>query len=63
MLSQMVEIEDVDYVPIFVTAEIAMESFYLRSDVLIAGAAGRREPARIRPASNFSQVLYLSQVL
>lgn len=34
MLTQIVEIADVDYVPIRVTAEIEIESFFVRADVL-----------------------------
>ena len=34
MLNQIVEIEDVDYVAIYVTAEIEMQSFYVRDDVV-----------------------------
>jgi hypothetical protein len=33
MLSQIIEIADVDYVPIYVTAEIGVESYYVRSEV------------------------------
>jgi Baseplate J-like protein len=33
MLSQVIEIADVDYVPIYVTAEIGVESYYIRSEV------------------------------
>ena len=34
MLNQIVEIEDVDYVAIYVTAEIEVQSFYVRDDVV-----------------------------
>ncbi|MFD1213391.1 baseplate J/gp47 family protein [Arthrobacter sp. GCM10027362] len=36
MLTQVVEIEDVDYVEIFVTAEVGVESYYVREDVRAA---------------------------
>lgn len=34
MLSQLIEVSDVDYVPIYVTAEVAIESFYVATDVV-----------------------------
>ncbi|GIH14142.1 baseplate J/gp47 family protein [Rugosimonospora africana] len=34
MLSQLIEVSDVDYVPVYVTAEIAVESFYVTADVV-----------------------------
>lgn len=60
MLSQLIEISDVDYVPIQVTAEIAVESFYVRADVV----------ARVQQAAaqllafdrvDFNQTIYLSK--
>ena len=48
MLSQIVEIQDVDYVPIFVTAEIGVQSFYVRSDVQAGVQAGGAGAARVR---------------
>lgn len=60
MLSQLVEISDVDYVPIQVTAEIAVESFYVTADVV----------ARVQQAVadllafdrvGFNQIVYLSK--
>ena len=34
MVTQIVEVADVDYVPIMVTAELAVQRFYLSDDVL-----------------------------
>jgi len=60
MLSQLIEISDVDYVPIYVTAEIAVESFYVLADVV----------ARVQQAVadllafdrvDFNQNIYLSK--
>ncbi|MGH3901417.1 MAG: baseplate J/gp47 family protein [Pseudonocardiaceae bacterium] len=60
MLSQIVEIVDVDYVPIYVTAEIGVQSFYVQDDVV----------ARVQQAAanvlafervNFSEPIYLSR--
>jgi Baseplate J-like protein len=60
MLSQLVEISDVDYVPIRVTAEIAVQSFYVVTDVV----------ARVQQAVgallafdqvDFNQTIYLSK--
>ena len=62
MLSQIVEIEDVDYVPIYVTAEIEVQSFYVRADVV----------SRVQQAAatllafervDFNQLIYSEQVL
>ena len=36
MLSQVVEVEDVDYVPIRITAEVAVESYYVPDEVMAA---------------------------
>ena len=60
MLSQIVEISDVDYVPIRVTAEIAVESFYVPDDVL---AQVREAAARLLAFDrvDFGQSLYLSK--
>ena len=43
MFNQIVEIADVDYVPIYVTAEIGVTSYYVRADVTerVQQAAGR----------------------
>ncbi len=60
MLSQLVEIADVDYVPIFVTAEIGIESYYLRSEVL---ANVQQATAALLAFDNvdFGRTLYLSK--
>ncbi len=60
MLSQIVEVEDVDYISIYVTAEIGVESYYERSEV----------QSRVQQAVsallafdnvNFGQTIYLSK--
>ncbi len=60
MLSQIIEVQDVDYVPIYVTAEISVESYYVREDV----------KARVQQAAaallafdrvDFGQTIYLSR--
>ena len=60
MLSQIVEIADVDYVPIFVTAEIAVQSFYVPADVI---AAVQRAAADLLAFDrvDFHQSVYLSR--
>ena len=60
MLSQIVEVSDVDYVPIFVTAEIAVRSFFVAADVL---AAVRQAAAALLAFDNvdFGQSVYLSR--
>jgi hypothetical protein len=60
MLSQIVEIEDVDYVPIFVTAEIAIESFYIRSDVVARVQAAAADVIAFDRVG-FGEILYLSR--
>ena len=60
MLSQIVEVADVDYVPIFVTAEIAVESFYVPADVVAnvqQAAAGLLAFDKV----DFHQTVYLSR--
>ncbi|MEV6871428.1 baseplate J/gp47 family protein [Amycolatopsis sp. NPDC051128] len=60
MLSQLVEVSDVDYVPIRVTAEIAIQSFYVATDVVAAvraAAAGLLAFDRV----DFNQTVYLSK--
>jgi hypothetical protein len=60
MLSQIVEIEDVDYVPIYVTAVIEVQSFYVRADVVSrVQQAAARLLAFERVA--FGQPVYLSR--
>jgi hypothetical protein len=60
MLSQVIEIEDVDYVPILVTAQIAIESYYPPADVV---AAVRQTAAALLDfdAVSFGQAVYLSK--
>jgi uncharacterized phage protein gp47/JayE len=60
MLSQIVEVSDVDYVPIFVTAEIAVQSFSVPADVL---AAVRQAAAALLAFDRvgFGQTVYLSR--
>jgi hypothetical protein len=59
MLSQVVEVEDVDYVPIRITAEIAVESYYVPEEVI---AAVRQAAADLVSfdAVSFGQPVYLS---
>jgi uncharacterized phage protein gp47/JayE len=60
MLSQIVEISDVDYVPVQVTAEIAVESFYVEADVVAQvqqAAAALLAFDRV----DFGQTVYLSR--
>ncbi len=60
MLSQLVEVSDVDYVPIRVTAEIEVQSFYVTADVV---AQVQRTAANLLAFDNvtFSQTIYLSK--
>lgn len=60
MLSQIVEVADVDYVPVFVTAEIAVQSFYVPADVV---AAVQRAAAELLAFDrvDFQQSVYLSR--
>ncbi|MFF4897845.1 baseplate J/gp47 family protein [Streptomyces sp. NPDC001068] len=60
MLSQIVEIADVDYVPVFVTAEIAVQSFHVPADVV---AAVQRAAADLLAFDrvDFQQSVYLSR--
>lgn len=59
-LGQIVEVEDVDYVPICVTAEIGIESYYMRADVRT-----RVQEAAARLLAfdqvDFGKTLYLSK--
>lgn len=59
-LSTIIEIEDVDYVKIYVTAEIGVQSYYSREDVKekIKGAAGR---LLAFDNVDFAQIIYLSK--
>ncbi|MFF1380461.1 baseplate J/gp47 family protein [Streptomyces sp. NPDC058308] len=60
MLSQLIEVSDVDYVPIRVTAELAVESFYVREDVV---AQVQQAAARLLDFErvDFNQTVYLSK--
>jgi hypothetical protein len=60
MLSQLVEVSDVDYVPIRVTAEIKIESFYMAADVV---AQVQQAAADLLAFDNvdFNQKIYLSK--
>src|SRR5206468_1196885 len=60
MLTQVVEVSDVDYVPIFVTAQIAVETFFVTADVV---AQVQRAAADLLAFDrvSFSQTLYLSR--
>jgi hypothetical protein len=60
MVSQIIEIADVDYVPIFVTIEIGVASYYVRSDVqanVEQAAAGLLAFDNV----DFGQTIYLSK--
>jgi hypothetical protein len=59
MLGHVVEVEDVDYVPIMVTAEIGVESYYVRSEVVPAVEAAA---ARLLAFADvrFGEPVYLS---
>ncbi|MFC0541515.1 baseplate J/gp47 family protein [Kutzneria chonburiensis] len=60
MLGQIVEVSDVDYVPIFVTAEIAVQSFAVPGDVV---ALVQRAAADLLAFDkvDFNQTVYLSK--
>jgi hypothetical protein len=60
MLSQIVEIEDVDYIPIYVTAVIEVQSFYVRADVV---SRVQQAAARLLAFERveFGQPVYLSR--
>ena len=60
MLSQIVEVSDVDYVPIYVTAEIAVQSFAVPGDVVALvqqAGAGLLAFEKV----DFNQTVYLSK--
>ena len=60
MLSQLIEIEDVDYIPIRVTAQIAVQSYYVPADVsaaVLAVAAAMLDFGHV----DFGQTIYLSR--
>jgi Baseplate J-like protein len=60
LVSQIVEVYDVDYKAIYVTAEIGVASYYVRSDVL---AAVQKAAAALLAFDNvsFGQTIYLSK--
>jgi len=60
MLSQIVEIADVDYVPVFVTAEVAVESFYVTADVVARVQAAAAELLAFDKVG-FNENVYLSR--
>jgi hypothetical protein len=60
MLSQIVEIADVDYIPIFVTAEVAVESFYVPGDVVAQVQAAAAELLAFDQVG-FNENVYLSR--
>jgi len=60
MLSQIIEVSDVDYVPIFVTAEIAVESFYVPADV-VAQVQQAAADLLAFDRVDFNQSVYLSR--
>jgi uncharacterized phage protein gp47/JayE len=60
MLSQVIEIQDVDYIPIQVTAQIAIQSYYIPADVsaaVLAVAAAMLDFGQV----DFGQTIYLSK--
>jgi hypothetical protein len=60
MLSQVIEIQDVDYIPIQVTAQIAVQSYYVPADVsaaVLAVAAALLDFDQV----DFGQTVYLSK--
>ncbi|MGW8374966.1 baseplate J/gp47 family protein [Streptomyces sp. ODS28] len=60
MLGQIVEIADVDYVPLLVTAQLAVESFFAVDDVLAAVRAAARALLAFDRV-DFRQTVYLSK--
>jgi len=60
MVSQIVEVQDVTYVPIYVTAQIGVQSYYVVSDVR---ANVQQAAANLLAFSNvdFGQTIYLSK--
>jgi hypothetical protein len=60
MLSQLVEVSDVDYVPIRVTAEIAIQSFYVATDV-VAQVQQAAADLLAFDHVDFNQTIYLSK--
>ncbi|MGK8558154.1 baseplate J/gp47 family protein [Nocardia gipuzkoensis] len=60
MVTQIVEIADVDYVPIYVTAVIGVQGFYVRADVVAAVEQAAAELLRFDRVG-FGQTIYLSK--
>ena len=60
MLTQIVEITDVDYVAIYVTAEVAVQGFYVRADVVAAVQQAAADLLRFDRV-DFGQTVYLSK--
>jgi hypothetical protein len=60
MLSQLIEVSDVDYVPIHVTAEIAVQSFYVLADV-VAQVQQAAATLLAFDRVDFNQTIYLSK--
>jgi hypothetical protein len=60
MLSQIIEVADVDYVSVYVTAQIGVQSYYVPSDVL---AGVQQAAAALLAFDNvtFGQTIYLSK--
>jgi len=60
MLSQIIEVADVDYIPVYVTAEIGVQSYYVTSDVQ---ASVQQAAAALLAFDNvsFGQTMYLSK--
>jgi len=60
MLSQIVEVADVDYIPIFVTAEVAVQSFYVPADI-VANVQKAAADLLAFDKVDFNQTVYLSR--
>jgi hypothetical protein len=60
MLSQVIEVQDVDYVPIYVTAEISIQSYYVRDDVKARVQRAAAELLAFEQV-DFGQTIYLSK--
>lgn len=60
MLSQLIEVSDVDYVPVRVTAEIAVQSFYVAADV-VAHVQQAAADLLAFDHVDFNQTIYLSK--
>jgi len=60
MLSQLVEVADVDYVPIRITAQVGVASFYVAADV-VAGVQQTAADLLAFDHVDFNQTIYLSK--